>query len=61
VCNVGWGAGAFLGMTSGAVLGSVIPFVGAPVLSMLLGGVGGLVGAGLRRLAGWTVMGRSPP
>jgi hypothetical protein len=58
VRNVCWGVGAFLGMTTGAVLGSVIPLLGTIVLSMVLGGIGGLIGAGLGRLIGWTVMGR---
>lgn len=58
VRNVGWGIGAFFGMSIGAFLGSVVPLVGTLVLSMVLGGLGGLAGAGLGRLLGWTVMGR---
>jgi hypothetical protein len=58
--NVGWGVGAFFGMTLGAVLGSIVPVLGTLVLSMVLGGLGGLVGAGIGRLVGWTVMGRFP-
>lgn len=59
--NVGWGVGAFFGMTIGAALGSVVPVLGTIILSMILGGIGGLVGAGLGRLVGWTVMGREEP
>lgn len=44
-CNIGWAGGAFLGMSAGALLGSFVPVLGNLVLSLALGGVGGLVGA----------------
>lgn len=56
--NIGWAAGAFVGMSAGALLGSLVPVLGTLVLSLILGGVGGLLGALVGRVFGWMVHGR---
>lgn len=56
--NIGWAVGAFLGMSLGALVGSAVPVLGTLVVSLALGGVGGLLGALAGRVVGWTVYGR---
>ena len=56
--NVGWALGSFVGMSAGAIMGSIVPVVGTLLVSMVFGAIGGLVGAGLGRVAGWMAFGR---